>query len=112
MLKKVNRLGKTKDIRRTTMHGRSFFNPNFVIKYHPGQPGASRFTVIITIRVSKKAVVRNKIKRLIRETIRTSLKRFRAGDYAIIVRSSITKLEPRDIPDLFLSAMKRNRLYQ
>lgn len=112
MLKKVNRLGKTKDIKRTTMHGRSFFNPNFVIKFHPSQPSLPRFTVIITIRVSKKAVIRNKLKRIIRETIRTNLEHFRPGDYAIIVRTDLVKLPPKDIPALILSAMKRNHLYE
>ena len=111
MLKKTNRLAKTKDVQRTTMRGRSFFNPNFVIKYSASQSTAPRFTVTIATKVSKRAVVRNKIKRIIREAVRTNMARFRSGDYVIIVRPSMTAVPPKEIPQLILQAMMRNRLY-
>ncbi len=111
MLKKTNRLAKTKDVQRTTMRGRSFFNPNFVIKYRASQTQAPRFTVTVAIKVSKRAVVRNKIKRVIREIVRTNITHFRPGDYVIIVRPSMTAIPPKDIPQLILKAMIRNHLH-
>ena len=107
----INRLAKTKDIQRTTMRGRSFFNPNFVIKYYASQSSSPRFTVTVATRVSKRAVVRNKLKRVIRETVRTRMGHFRPGDYVIIVRPSLAAIPPKEIPQLILSVMTRSRLY-
>ena len=86
MLKKTFRLSSSKDIRLTSLRGRSFFSPYFVIKFIPTK-AAPRFTIIVSTRVSKRAVERNRIKRVMRETLRKSLDRFRTGDYVIIVKA-------------------------
>lgn len=43
------------------------------IKYKPNNLSENRFRIIVSLRVSKKAVIRNKIKRRIRETLRQAL---------------------------------------
>ena len=113
MLKKTNRLAKTKDIQRTTMRGRSFFNPNLVLKYHrnTADPKGLRFTVTVTTRVSKNAVARNRIKRVIRETLRTNIEHFRPGDYVVVVRAAMVSMAAKDIPGLVLSVMTKSGLY-
>ncbi len=86
MLQKKHRLNKSKDIKNTSARGRSFFSPNFVIKFKPDVGIPTRVAVVVSNYVSKKAVERNRIKRLIRETIRLNLTRLKAGDYVIVVR--------------------------
>jgi ribonuclease P protein component len=110
VLKKPNRLAKTKDVQRTTMRGRSFFNPYFVIKFASSRVPEPRFTVIASTKVSKKAVARNRLKRIIREAIRLRMAEFRAGDYVIIVKVSALKLPPRELSQNFIAAMRNNRL--
>ncbi len=84
MLKKTFRLSNSKDIRVTSLRGRSFFSPYFVVKFIPAD--APRFTVIVSTKVSKRAVERNRIKRIIREAIRQSLSSYKSGDYVVIVK--------------------------
>jgi len=51
----------------------------------------SRFTVVVSAKTAKKAVARNRIKRILREFIRLRLKHFRPGDYAITVKPKVFK---------------------
>jgi ribonuclease P protein component len=112
VLKKTNRLAKTRDVQRTTMRGRSFFNPYFVIKHFQGRTlsPVPRFTVTVGVRVSKKAVARNRIKRVIREGIRLHMGEFKPGDYVIIVKSSAMKLPSNELSAQVIKSMKNNRL--
>jgi len=85
MLGKTNRLAKDRDIKKVFARGRGFFNPFFNLKYLPAG-GAVRFTVVVSTKVSKKAVKRNRLKRIIREILRLNLKNFPLGDYALILK--------------------------
>ena len=86
MLQKKHRLNKSKDIQNTSVRGRSFFSPNFVVKFRPDPAMTTRVAVVVSNYVSKKAVDRNRVKRLIREAIRLNLSNLKTGDYVIIVR--------------------------
>lgn len=86
MLQRKHRLNKSKDIQNTSARGRSFFSPNFVIKFKATPENPTRVAVVVSNYVSKKAVDRNRIKRIIRETIRPDLGKLKLGDYVIIVR--------------------------
>lgn len=97
MLKKAFRLSRSKDIYVTSRQGRSFFSPYFVIKFVSGAEPTRRFTVIVSTKVSKLAVERNRIKRIIRETVRQALPKFKAGDYVIIVKTAAAKKSAEDI---------------
>ncbi len=85
MIPKEHRLSKSADVKQTTARGRSFFNPFFVIKALQS-PGAPKITVIVSTKVSKKAVVRNRIKRVVREIVRVHISQFKAGSYAFILK--------------------------
>lgn len=85
MLSKKHRLTKSAEVKRTAIRGRSFFNPLFVVKSSPGTPDP-RITVIVSTKVSKKAVVRNRIKRIIRDVFRLHIAEIKPGNYAIIVK--------------------------
>jgi ribonuclease P protein component len=99
MLKKTFRLSNSKDIYVTSLRGRSFFSPYFVIKFvaSPAALPLPRFTVIVSTKVSKRAVERNRIKRVLREAIRGDLSAFRPGDYVIIVKARAAKRLPAEI---------------
>jgi ribonuclease P protein component len=92
MFSKKNRLAKTLDVQRVFSKGRAFFNPLFTVRYLSGN-GQHRFTVVVSTKVSKLAVKRNRIKRVAREFIRLRLSGFRPGDYAVMVKPAAAKKE-------------------
>lgn len=110
MFSKKHRLAKTKDVKTTFARGRGFFYPHFNIKYNKSGLLAPRFTVVVSTKVSKKAVSRNRIKRILREVIRLRLLEFSIGDYAIIVKPQAMKLSPVELRNKFLAAAQTARL--
>lgn len=94
MLSQKHRLSKSAEVKKTTARGRSFFNPYFVLKLVPGTD-IPRLTVVVSTKVSKKAVDRNRIKRIIRDEVRKHIENLKPGNYAILVKASALKTEPQ-----------------
>ena len=106
MLKRANRLAKSKDIQTAFARGRTFFNPFFSIRFLP-KPAEKRFTVVVSTKVYKRAVARNRLKRLVREYLRKNLSSFKSGSYVIAAKPKITGLPEKDIVKQFLDAAQR-----
>lgn len=96
MLSQKHRLSKSADVKKTTARGRGFFNPYFVLKIAPNAEMA-KITVVVSVKVSKRAVDRNRIKRVIRETIRPNIGNFKPGNYAILVKPSVMKITTQEL---------------
>ncbi|MEA2064727.1 MAG: ribonuclease P protein component [Patescibacteria group bacterium] len=91
--------------------GSKCFIELFGIRMLKNNLGYSRFGIIISSKISKKAVVRNKIKRRISEIFRLNLKNFRSGfDVIIICRKPILEVTYQDIEKEILSSTKKLRL--
>jgi ribonuclease P protein component len=90
MLSQKHRLSKSADVKKSTARGRSFFNPFFVIKSLPNHQQV-QLTVIASTKVSKKAVDRNRVKRIVRSELQKLLPIIKPGDYAILMKSSSVK---------------------
>jgi len=71
-------------------------SPYFLIKIFAGDRPVSRFGVIISKAVFKKAVDRNRLKRLIFDFIQKKQSGFKNGDYLIIALASASQLENRN----------------
>ena len=97
MFEKKHRLAKSKDVKNTLSRGRSFFNSHFSVKFAKKFEGVSRFTVVVSTKVSKKAVLRNRLKRLTREHIRLQVKNFEIGDYALMVKPVASKCSDQEL---------------
>ena len=106
MLKRANRLAKSKDIASAFARGRTFFNPFFSIRFL-AKPTEKKFTVVVSTKVYKRAVARNRLKRLVREYIRKNLEKFRNGSYVIAAKPKISKLPESEIVKQFLDAAAR-----
>lgn len=104
MLSQKHRLSKSADVKQTTARGRSFFNPYFVIKFVPGKELA-KITVIASVKVSKKAVERNRLKRVLREESRKYVEKFKPGNYVVIVKSSAAKIETGKLREEFSKSL-------
>ena len=108
MLKKNNRLAKARDIKTTLARGRNFFNPFYGIKFLPKKEGL-RLTVVVSTKVFKSAVKRNRIKRILREYLRKNLGKFRTGDYLISVKPRLAGLPEPERLKMFLELLGRLR---
>lgn len=73
MLPKLYRLTKNKDFERVAKFGQSVYSQELTIKWIKNNLLISRFGFVISTKAAKRANVRNKIKRRLREIIRATL---------------------------------------
>ena len=106
MLHKRNRLAKATEIAAAFSRGRTFFNPFFTIKFLPAQSG-KRFTVVVSTKVYKSAVKRNRLKRIVREYVRKNLAGFKSGSYMIMAKPKISRLEEKNILPNFVDVSSK-----
>lgn len=99
MLPKKNRLQKNKDFERVFKKGRFFKEDFLVLKVLFNNLKNSRFGFIVSSKVSKKAVLRNKIKRWLRAAVLSHLekkaddKTEKSIDIIIIVKPEQPKIK-------------------
>jgi len=113
MLKKSNRITKDKEFDRVFKTGQSFYTKLLGIKAADNGLELNRLGVLISTKVSKRAVVRNKLKRQIKEIIQAELPGLKIGkDLVIIVFSQILDKKFEEIKALVLMALKKLKLYK
>ena len=111
MLKRKHRLAKQTEVRLTFAKGRGFFSPYFLAKFLKTSADATpRFTVVVSTKVSKKAVDRNRQKRIVREILRLNLSKFRPGDYIISLKPASKKLSAGQLREELLKLLKTTKL--
>ncbi len=70
MLSKLNRLKKKKDFENVAQKGRQVNRGFLVLKFTPNGKNENRFGFVVSKKVLKRAVDRNKIKRQLRHAVR------------------------------------------
>ena len=113
MLSKKYRLPIQNFVAKKGVSGRSRY---FLLKIFPLPTGIrqsaekagahSRFGIIISSKVSKKAVNRNRIKRQIFNFIREAKNQLPVKDYLIIVHPEVTKLNKQELQQEFFKILK------
>lgn len=87
MLPRPNRLHLDKDIKTLFAKGKGVFDVCCGFKFRKNSLDVSRFAVVVGTKVSKSAVVRNRVRRQIREIIRLRLSTIKPGfDVMMLVR--------------------------
>jgi|TARA_B100001971_G_C18012268_1_gene443029 ribonuclease P protein component len=112
MLYAKHRLAKRADIERVFKKGRSFFVGNIGIRIAKNNLKVSRFTVVASLKVSKKAVDRNKLKRKLREIIRKEiLPSVKPGfDGVISTKKPLLELSYNELQSLTIKLFKKTKL--
>lgn len=86
MLPFRNRLKKQKDFESIFKNGRGFSEGSLYLKVNKNDLKSSRFGFVVSKKFSKKAVDRNRIKRILREIVKEKIDQTKKGlDVAIIV---------------------------
>ncbi|MCD6471195.1 ribonuclease P protein component, partial [bacterium] len=79
MLSKRYRLRKKGDFERLSKFGKKFYTKEIGLKYIKNNLQISRFGVVVSLKISKKAVVRNKLKRRILDIIKKNIDFIKPG---------------------------------
>lgn len=101
MLAKENRLKNKKDFERVFKKGKGFKSSFLVLKMASNNLEISRFGFIVSLKISKKAAVRNKIRRRLSEAIRLNLGDIKKGvDVVLIALPGIENKEFTEIQEV------------
>jgi len=112
MLEKNNRIRLDKEFDRVFKTGQSFYGKVLGMKAANNELPYSRFGIMVNLKVSKKAVVRNKIKRQIRSIISQELPLMMVGkDVVIIVFPLILDKSFEEIKKVLKNGFDRINLY-
>ncbi|MCU0653271.1 MAG: ribonuclease P protein component [Candidatus Pacebacteria bacterium] len=87
MLPPANRLRKEKDIKRVLSQRTGFRSGLLICKTADNGLDTARFCFMVSKRISNKAVVRNRLKRRLREAVAENLFRVRGGKDCILIAS-------------------------
>lgn len=85
MLPKTNRLKKKKDFEKVFKKSQGFKENFLVLKIAKNNLKLSRFGFIVSTKFSKKATIRNKIKRRLSEIVKTKLSKIKKSRDGIII---------------------------
>jgi len=112
MLNKQNRITRNKDFDRAFKTGQSFYGKVLGIKAVENDLNMTRFGILISTKVSKKAVVRNHFKRQIRAHIQGELPKLKKGyDIVLIVFSLILDKDFEEIHHYLVTGLNKLNLY-
>lgn len=100
MLPKINRLTKKKDFELVFKKGEVFKNTFLLCKTMKNNLKESRFGFVVSKKISSKAVVRNRVKRRLRQAFINNMRKFNPPiDVVVIALSGIEKKEFLEIQE-------------
>jgi len=108
MLAKENRIKKNKDFGIIFKKGKRTREKGLTLNWSANGLDVSRFGFIVSKKVSKKATVRNKIKRRLREIVRGKRHFVKKGmDCALIANPGLEKENYKEISEIIEKLFKR-----
>lgn len=111
MLPKLNRIKKKKDFDLIFKKGSSFKNNLFILKTVKNSLDEPRFGFVVSQKISKKAVIRNKIRRRLSEIARNKMKSIKGGiDIVLISLPGVEKKEFSDIKDSLNNLLIKSKI--
>ncbi|PLX27236.1 ribonuclease P protein component [Candidatus Parcubacteria bacterium] len=111
MFKKTARLRKKKDIEAVFKSKISKYNKFFGLKAKENNLNYSRFTVVVGTKVSKKAVVRNRIKRRVRSVLKEEYKSLeRNVDLLILALNQAENIDMKETRNSVKNLLKTAKL--
>ena len=112
MYPKRQRIGSRKEVFEVIRKGYFVRGELLSLKVLRRNQGTARFTVVVSTKISKKAVVRNKIKRRIREILRHLTPSMKAGfDIVVLTYPRIIRASYQQIRYDIFFVIQKARLY-
>lgn len=111
MLPKENRLKKNKDFKKVFKDGKGFKEDFLVLKKAKNNLKISRFGFVVSKTFFKKATLRNKIKRKLRESVRIKLNEIKKGiDGVVIAGPGLEAKDFREIKEIVNRLFKKAKI--
>lgn len=111
MFAQKNRLKKDVDIKRVVKDGKSVFDSVCRVRYLQNRLPESRFLVVVGLKISKSAVVRNRIRRQYQEIVRLNQTFIRPGyDIVFLCSKSAMTADYHEKNSRLLGVLKKARL--
>ncbi len=107
MLAVKNRLRRQKEFQQVASRGKKYFSDFFMIKVLPKSEGEVKIGIVISNKVSKKAVVRNRLKRWISADLYQYLDKLPLADYLILVKPSAAERKHKDITNSLFNILEK-----
>lgn len=112
MLSRTNRLSKQKDFEKIFRQGKEYRVDGLTIKSLARQQSFSRFGLVISTKVAKKAVARNRLRRQIRAILRAHLTDIKPGfDVVLIAKPSLLDLSYQELEETIVDLFKKAKLH-
>lgn len=113
MLSSSYRLRRSADINRVYKQGSYCGAKNIYMRVRKTRLPVSRAAVVVSKKISKRAVVRNRIRRRISEILRLSWPTIAPGfDIIVLVRSDISQLKHSELQNEVSFVLKKAKLSQ
>lgn len=107
MLKRENRITKRKDFEEVKKKGRIYHFPIFGVLVLKTESKTKEFGLVISKKISKKAVERNKVKRLLAEAIRRNLNKINEGYRMVfLVKPTILGKKSEEIEEEIIKLLR------
>jgi len=111
MLPRNYKLKKKNDFKGVFEKGRYFQGKFIKIKFLKNDLESSRFGLMVGLKVSKKAVERNKIKRWLEESIQSNLEKIKNGfDVIIMVNPEILERKYQEVKEELINLLEESNL--
>jgi len=107
------RLRKNSDFQRLRQQGRSIMSPLLILAWMPNDVVRTRVGFVVSKRISKRAVDRNFIKRLLSEAMRDVLPRLPGGlDIVVSARQEANMADLRTFKQDLFTLLRRAKLLE
>ncbi len=111
MLSGINRLKKKRDFEYVFKQGRGLKEGFLSLKFAKNNLEVTRFGFVVGQKVSRKAVVRNKVKRRLRELAKVKLENIKKGlDVVVVAGKGAESASPEETAATFNRLLKITRL--
>lgn len=108
MLPKIHRLRLDKDFKIIFRQSRQMQSGQLVLRWAPGSKLFSRFGIVVSTKVAKKAVERNRLRRRIGEILRHHWPEIKQGfDIILIAKIGLTNLNYRELEKIVIELLKK-----
>lgn len=108
MLERTYRLRKQKDFSKVFRSGRTQHAPAFTLKYNPNHQSRSRAAVVVSTKVSKRAVPRNRTRRRFYAQLQRMWPQIKPGyDIVILTRHQALDLRGEELAEQLRSCFQR-----
>ncbi|OGM98337.1 MAG: ribonuclease P protein component [Candidatus Yanofskybacteria bacterium RIFCSPLOWO2_01_FULL_41_34] len=106
-LNKKNRLKKKRDFDEVLKKGKAVSGSFLFIKYKKNELGVPRFGFVVSAKIAKKAVERNKIRRILSGAVGKILDDLGGHDVIVFATTKATAVRRKDVAEDFLRILKK-----